>query len=316
MTDNTRLTVRSIDGAPFGLEILGVDPGAVSEDEKVEIRDAHRRSRGLLCFPFGRLLESEELHALTAVFGENEYAPGLIDGIGKKGSAEEQQLSVEEQDAALRDKGIDPYLGFIGNLDPQSLETESVDPKFFGEWEWHTDMSYLEVPPTFSLLHAREVPDEGGDTDFCNQVMAAQQLPADLRQRVLSLRLKHDSTYGSSGVLRPGMSAPGSPAEALGHAHPMVRRIQDADCEALFLGRRTNGYILGMELEESEALLDELWAHATQEQFCYCHKWQLGQVVVWDNRMLLHSRRPMENTKTRFMWRTQTRGEPVIPIEG
>ena len=313
--ENTCLTVRPIDGAPFGIEILGADPKNFSEDHKAIIRAAHWRARGLLCFSCDRLLEAEELHALTALFGEHEYAPGLIDGIGKKGSAEERQLSVEEQEAALRARGVDPYLGFIGNLDPHTLEVESVDPKFFGAWEWHTDMSYLEVPPTFSLLHAREVPDEGGDTGFCNQVMAARQLPADLRRRILGRQLKHDSTYGSSGVLRPGMSAPASPLEALGHAHPILRRIPDAGCEALFLGRRTNGYILGMELSESEALLDELWMHATQERFCYCHKWQAGQVVVWDNRMLLHSRRPMDDSKNRFMWRTQTRGEPVVPVE-
>ena len=176
-------------------------------------------------------------------------------------------------------------------------------------------MSYLEIPPTFSLLHARQVPDEGGDTGFCNQVMAVEQLSAALRERVQNLRLKHDSTYGSSGVLRPGMSAPASPVEAIGHAHPILRRIPGADCEALFLGRRTNGYIVGMELGESEALVDELWAHATQEQFCYRHRWQVGQVVVWDNRLLLHSRSPMDIGKTRFMWRTQTRGEPVIPAD-
>ncbi len=315
MTDSTGLTIQPLAGAPFGVEITGVDPREISDDDKAAIWDAYRKAQGLLCFAFGRLLEAEELHALTAVFGENEYAPGLIDGIGKRGSAEEQQLSVAEQAAALRASGVDTFLGFIGNLDPKTLEAESVDPKFFGEWEWHTDMSYLEIPPTFSLLHARQIPDEGGDTGFCNQVMAAQELPPDLRRRVLTLRLKHDSTYGSSGVLRPGMSAPVSPVEAVGHPHPILRRVPGADCEALFLGRRTNGYIMGMELDESEALVNELWAHATQEQFCYRHKWQVGQVVVWDNRLLLHSRSPMDTGKTRFMWRTQTRGEPVIPAD-
>ena len=268
----------------------------------------------MLCFSCDRLLEAEELHALTALFGEHEYAPGLIDGIGKKGSAEERQLSVEEQEAALRARGVDPYLGFIGNLDPHTLEAESVDPKFFGAWEWHTDMSYLEVPPTFSLLHARQVPVEGGDTGFCNQVMAARDLPPELRERLLPLLLKLDSTYGSSGVLRPGMTPPPSPVDAIGHAHPILRRLPGTDLEALFLGRRTNGYIVGLSLDESEALLDELWTHATQERFCYRHHWQVGEVVVWDNRMLLHSRQPMDPGKTRFMWRTQTRGETVIPV--
>ena len=176
-------------------------------------------------------------------------------------------------------------------------------------------MSYLPVPPTFSLLHSREVPDEGGDTGFCNQVMAAAALPPALRQGLLNLTLKHDSTYLSSGVLRPGMSAPKSPIEALGHVHPILRRVPSTGEEALFLGRRTNGYIVGLPLQESEQLLDEVWAHATQEQFCYRHRWQVGQVVVWDNRMLMHARHPLDANKRRFMWRTQTKGEEVIPVE-
>ena len=83
--------------------------------------------------------------------------------------------------------------------------------------------------------------------------------------------------------------------------------------EALFLGRRTNGYVTGLPLTESEALLDELWAHATLPQFCYMHKWKVGQVVAWDNRMLMHKRTPFDASKARFMWRSQTRGEAVVP---
>ena len=73
---------------------------------------------------------------------------------------------------------------YIGNVDPRTLELKPVNDKFFGEWEWHTDMSYIEVPPTFSLLHSRQVPANGGDTGFCSQVMAAAALPADLRARL------------------------------------------------------------------------------------------------------------------------------------
>ena len=174
-------------------------------------------------------------------------------------------------------------------------------------------MSYIEVPPTFSLLHSREIPDDGADTGFCNQVLAARALPPALRERALEVRIKHDSTYGSSGKLRPGMTPPASPIEALGHAHPAIRVVPSTGDEALYLGRRTNGYVLGLRLEESEALLDALWAHATRPEFCYRHTWQIGQVVAWDNRMLLHMRYPMDGNKTRVMWRTQTKGEPVVP---
>ena len=310
------LTARQLPGAPFGVEITGGDPGNLTAPQREQIWDAHRAGHGLICFSFERLLEADELHALTAVFGDNEFAPGKIDGIGRGMRAGQERRSVEEQVAELRARGDDPYMGYIGNLDPASLEAKPVDGKFYGEWEWHTDMSYIAVPPTFSLLHARVVPDEGGDTGFCSQTMAARELPPALRQRVRGREIKHDSTYGSSGVLRPGMTAPDSPIEAIGHPHPIIRIVPETGQEALFLGRRTNAYVVGMPFDDSERLLDELWRHATGPQFCYRHRWRVGQVVVWDNRMLLHMRHPMAGDAVRFMWRTQTRGEAVVPVVG
>ena len=310
------VTVHPLPDAPFGSEITGVEPGNLTARQRELIRAAHREGHGLICFSFERLLEADELHALTAVFGGNEFAPGKIDGIGRGTPAGQQQRTVEEQVAELRAGGDDPYMAYIGNLDPATLEAQPVDRKFYGEWEWHTDMSYLAIPPTFSLLHAREVPEEGGDTGFCSQVMAAQQLPAAHRQRVFGREIKHDSTYASSGILRPGMTVPASPIEAVGHPHPTIRRIPGTDQEALFLGRRTNAHVVGLTLAESERLLDELWRHATQPQFCYRHKWRVGQVVVWDNRMLLHMRYPLAGDAVRFMWRTQTRGQAVLPAAG
>ena len=310
------LKVRPLPGAPFGVEITVGDPGNLTAPQREQIWDAHRAGHGLICFSFERLLEADELHALTAVFGDNEFAPGKIDGIGKGMRAGQARRTVEEQVAELRARGDDPYMGYIGNLDPASLEAKPVDGKFYGEWEWHTDMSYIAVPPTFSLLHARVVPDEGGDTGFCSQTMAARELPQALRKRVLGREIKHDSTYGSSGVLRPGMTEPDSPIEAIGHPHPIIRIVPETGQEALFLGRRTNAYVVGMPFDDSERLLDELWRHATGPQFCYRHRWRVGQVVVWDNRMLLHMRHPMAGDAVRFMWRTQTRGEAVVPVVG
>lgn len=306
--------MRPLPGAPFGVELAGADPGKLTERQREQILDAHRAGQGLICFSFERLLEADELHALTAVFGDNEFAPGKIDGIGKGVRAGQKRRTVEEQAAALRARGDDPYMAYIGNLDPANLEAKAVDGKFYGEWEWHTDMSYIAVPPTFSLLHARVVPNEGGDTGFCSQTMAARELPPALRRRVLGREIKHDSTYGSSGTLRPGMTAPASAIAAIGHPHPIIRIVPNTGQEALFLGRRTNAYVVGMEFDDSERLLDELWRHATAPHFCYRHRWRVGQVVVWDNRMLLHMRHPMAGDAVRFMWRTQTRGEAVVPV--
>lgn len=307
------MVVSPLGGARFGLEILGLKPAQMTDAQRMGILEAYKDGHGLLCFQFDHMLEVEELHAMTAVFGANEFAPGLINGIGKKALPGEEHITVEEQVAAHRAKGRDPYLAYIGNVEPTTLQVEKTPDKFFGEWEWHTDMSYIPTPPTFSLLHARIIPDDGGDTGFCSQVMAAKGLAEDLRRRVLPLKIKHDSTYASNGIIRPGMEVPASPIEAIGHAHPIIRRVPSTGDEALFLGRRTNAYVEGLPLDESEALLDELWAHATQPEFQYHHKWSVGQVVAWDNRMMLHMRSPVDTSKARFMWRTQTKGEGVIP---
>ena len=305
------LTIKPIEDAEFGAVVSGLEPGAISPNDRDAILTAYADFHGFLVFDFDRWLESDELHALTAVFGENEFAPGMINGIGKRRREDEAELTVDEQVAAWRQKGIDPYMAFIGNVNPQTLEKRDIDEKFYGEWEWHTDMSYIQIPPTFSLLHARKIPEAGGDTSFCNQVMAAAELPDDLRRQVAGLEIKHDSTYGSSGIIRPGMTPPASPIEALGHPHPILRRVPSTGDEALFLGRRTNAYVLGLSLADSEVLLDALWAHATQPRYCYRHQWSVGEVVVWDNRMLMHKRSPVENDDVRFMWRTQTKGEAV-----
>ncbi len=308
------LEIRPIEGAAFGGIVTGVDPSRIDDVVADQLRAASQAHHGVLCLRFDELLTVDELNALTAVFGENEFAPGLITGFGRGAVAGEAERSVEAQVDELRANGIDPYLMFLGNVDPQTGERREVDDKFFGEWEWHSDMSYIPEPPTYSLLHSRQVPAEGGDTAFCSQVLAAQSLPADVRARVEGRGIKHDSTYSSNGVIRPGMTAPPTPVDAIGEVHPILRRLPGADQEALFLGRRTNGYVIGLPLEESEALLDELWAHATQPEFVYRHCWSVGEVVVWDNRVVMHRRHPVDPDQIRFMWRTQTRGEAVVPV--
>ena len=306
------LTLEPIPNAPFGARVTGLDATDITKPQAKALLTAYREAHGLLCFEFEKLITAGELHALTAVFGENEFAPGHITGYGRKAKDGEPDLTVDEQVALLRRKGVDPYLAFIGNLDPVTLERQTINAKFFGEWEWHTDMSYIPVPPTFSLLHGRVIPQDGGDTGFCSQVLAARALPAELRKALDGREIKHDSTYGSSGILRPGMAVPASPVEALGSVHPILRRVPSTGDEAIFLGRRTNGYVVGLPLDESEALLNEAWEHATKREFCYRHAWHAGQVVVWDNRMLLHMRYPVDESQDRFMWRTQTKGEAVI----
>ena len=178
-----------------------------------------------------------------------------------------------------------------------------------GEAVWHTDMSYAAVPPLASMLVAREIPASGGSTWFCDMVAAAAALPAELRARVEQLQVKHDGTYNSGGYLRKGVTATDDPLAAPGTLHPAIVRIPESNDAALYLGRRRLAYIPGLSREESDALLDTLWSYAADECRVYKHQWQIGDLVVWDNRTTMHRRDPFPATERRLMHRTQIKGK-------
>lgn len=176
------------------------------------------------------------------------------------------------------------------------------------EAEWHTDMSYNEVPPSASVLYAIEVPDEGGDTSFCNMYLAYETLPRGLTKQIEGLRCRHDSSRNSAGQLRKGASEVTDPRETPGAKHPLVRTHPLTKRKALFLGRRRNAYIEGLELTESEELLDKLWAHALKPEFTWTQQWQVGDVIIWDNRCTMHRRDALDPAYRRLLYRTQIKG--------
>jgi taurine dioxygenase len=177
-----------------------------------------------------------------------------------------------------------------------------------GEAVWHTDMSYLPAPPMASLLYALEVPASGGDTHFCNMYAALARLPAALRRRVQGLRVKHDGTYNSGGYLRQGVTATDDPRSAPGALHPLICRHPDSAREMLYLGRRRNAWLEGLDLPESEALLDALWAGIDAPEIGWRHRWRVGDLVLWDNRCTMHRRDAFDPASRRIMHRTQVKG--------
>ena len=94
--------------------------------------------------------------------------------------------------------------------------------------------------------------------------------------------------------------------------HPLVRLHPVTGRKALFLGRRPGAYIHGLSIEESENLLNAVWAHATQERFAWYQKWRIGDLVMWDNRCVMHRRDAFDESLRRLMHRTQIAGEPVL----
>lgn len=181
---------------------------------------------------------------------------------------------------------------------------------------WHSDNSYIEEPPAGSTLYAREIPnDSTGKTSFNNQYLAYEELPDDLKKAIEGKRSKQDASRNSAGTLRPGVKKPEKPEEVPGPTHPLVRRHPVSGRNALYLGRRRaypSQFIEGLPPQESEMLLDKLWAHATQPKYAWTHVWRVNDMLVWDNRCAMHYREPVNSTQRRVMWRSQFQGEKVI----
>ena len=174
---------------------------------------------------------------------------------------------------------------------------------------WHSDNSYRDTPLSFSALYALEIPPAGGNTGFANMYRALETLPIDLRKRIDGLSIKHDMTYNSAGDLRDGFKPVTDVRDAPGPLHPIVRTHAETGYNALYLGRRPNAYIDGLPVAESEELLNALWSHATQPDLTWHHRWKVGDLVMWDNRCVMHYRAPFDGGHRRVMHRIQGKGD-------
>ncbi len=170
-----------------------------------------------------------------------------------------------------------------------------------GELSWHSDMTYVPDPPVACLLLAHEVPTQGGDTWFLNLQAAYDALPYALKNTIARLRVLHDAGYTSAGTPRMG-AQPGQ-----GSWHPLVTTDPFSGRPSLLLGRRSNTKVEGLEDQAAKALLDELWQHATQPQFTMRHRWQPGDLLLWNNVSVMHRRDAFDPAARRRLHRTQVR---------
>ena len=170
-----------------------------------------------------------------------------------------------------------------------------------GELSWHSDMTYVQDPPVACLLQAVAVPENGGDTWFLDLRAAYEALPLALKQRIAQHRLLHDAGYTSAGTARIG-AKPGQ-----GSWHPLVTTDPVSGKPSLLLGRHSNTRIEGLTDSESRDLLDALWTHATQERFILRHRWQPGDLLLWNNVAVMHRRDAFDATARRLLHRTQVR---------
>jgi alpha-ketoglutarate-dependent taurine dioxygenase len=270
-------------GGGIGAEIAGVDLRALDDADFAAIRRAFV-AHSVLLFR-GQTLGDDDLIAFSRRFGPLDWAP------------------VQENGRRFVDGKPEIYI--VSNVIENGVAIGSLGA---GEAAWHTDMSYLDEPPMASMLYALEVPPQGGNTGFCNMYSAYEALPAELKRRAQGLRIKHDGTYNSGGYLRAGVAASDDPRTSPGAVHPLVCVHPESGRRCLYLGRRRNAYLIGLELAESEALLDALWSCATRDEFTWYNAWRPGDLVLWDNRCTMHRRDPFDSASRRVMHRTQIKG--------
>jgi taurine dioxygenase len=271
-------------GKPLGAEICVIDLRAVTAAELAAIQRAWN-DHSVLLFR-GQQLSDDDLIRFSRCFGELDWAP--------------------VQETGRRFVEGYPEIYVVSNV---VVNGEPIGSLGAGEATWHTDMSYLEDPPKASMLYALEVPPSGGNTYFCGMYHAFDSLPDALKRRIEGRLLKHDGTYNSGGYVRQGVTAVDDPMASPGAWHPLVCTHPETQRRALYLGRRRNAYIQGLPLAESEELLDELWAFATRDEFTWHNEWQVGDLVLWDNRCTMHRRDPFDPDSRRIMHRTQVKGE-------
>jgi len=252
-------------GAPLseagGVTITGLDLSIPLPRSRLgQIREAFR-AHHVLVFP-EQVLSRERQFEFIANFGEIERH-GLRNAQTKRYAAAH----------------------VISNLDSDGNPVDrSTSP--VSNYRWHTDKSYYPVPPMLTALYAVELPPRGGDTEFANTAMGYAALTEATKRQIDGLRVVF---YWGAGARKPDPSSR-LPADLRVHPpvdHPLVRTHPETGKKALYLGNHSS-HILGMPEAEGRALLDELLEHTTQPQFVYPHCWRIGDLVMWDNRCLLH----------------------------
>jgi taurine dioxygenase len=281
-------------GGPLGAEITGIDLSQdISDADRDVIFNAYIENLVLLFR--GQSLSFDDLLRLREVFGPPGQTANQLLGLGRKKYYPDE---------------VPTEITIISNI----VEADGTPRGSLGDGEayWHTDSSFTETPISASLLHAIEVTDQGGETAFLDMYQAYDDMPADLAARIEGKFANHSKVHNSNGTKRPEFADVTDPSKAPGVKHPLVRTHPASGRKCLYLGRRLNSYIFGLPLDESEKLLDEVWAHACQDKYIWEHKWKPGDLLVWDNRCVMHHRNAFPPDARRLMHKSITAGEAVV----
>ena len=243
-----------------GAEITGIDLSVPLSREIADAILAAMDAYHILVFPDQNLTKDQQ-YAFTLNFGEIE------EHVGRLESGEKY-----------------PLVHTVTNIDEKTGKP-TVAPATHGNYFWHTDKSYHAVPSLLTMLHAIDVPAEGGDTLFANMLLAYEALSDEEKQSLAGLRAVHswEASRRNTGN-KPATEE--QKRERPPVSHPLVR-THAGGRKSLYLGMHI-GHVEGVDYDEGRALLADLQERATADRFVYRHKWRNGDLVLWDNRVLLH----------------------------
>jgi alpha-ketoglutarate-dependent 2,4-dichlorophenoxyacetate dioxygenase len=279
------ITIRELTSV-FGAEISGVDLNSVDENDFAAIKNAFDEF-SLLLFP-GQELDDDSQIAFSRRFG-----------------------GLEKTYAHIANNFKSSHVSRITNLDKDGELMKADDPRVqlrIGQRNWHTDSSFKPVPATASLLHARVLPPEGGNTEFATMRAAYDALPDARKQAIDGLVAIHHYAY-SRRNMNIEMTDTKTDDELPPVRQALVRENPAHGRKNIYVSGHAS-HIEGMDEAEGRALLDELMAHCTQSEFTYLHTWRVGDLIMYDNRCLMHRARPYEITKhPRILHRTTLLGD-------
>jgi taurine dioxygenase len=271
----------------LGAEVRGIDLTRPISDAEFQALLQIWHEHGVLCFPEQDL---EELHQVRFAERFGELAMTLVEYESGKGSHPAVMYVTNE-------KKDGKYVGALPD----------------GEMYFHSDMCYIERPVKATMLYAMALPSEGGNTLFANMYAAYDALTEETKQGIAGLKAVNTYEQGTSDTvtMRSRSRRPASGA-ARSYAQPMVCTHPATGKKALYVNRLMTEYVVGMPRDESDRLLESLFDHQEQRKFVYEHRWTRGDLLMWDNRCLLHARSDFNAGELRKLRRLAVKGEKIV----
>jgi len=236
-----------------------------------------------------RKLTDDEAHTLNEAFFEHLLLCIRCDPLSAEDFAEFGRQFGTPQLQLLRNRrhGDVPEVSVLEST-YNSADDKPSDMQMMRLSGWHTDDSYFAKPAKATMYQSLKIPDAGGETRFCNMRRAYDDLSDDMKARLDGLKTVHSYDTMRAPARASARSAVEA-SETPDVVHPLIRTHEDTGRKAIYLNSNRTDRIVGMDREKSDALLDELFDHVTQPKYQYHHEWRVGDVLLWDNRCLMHS---------------------------